>query len=100
MCLAIPTQVKAIDDHGVATVELGGVARQISLIMTPEAQVGDYVLVHTGYAIALMDPDEAQASLATFAELAKIQDALEREASTGDRFGGTPSSAASAGVKR
>jgi hydrogenase assembly chaperone HypC/HupF len=56
MCLAIPTQITAIASDGTATVELGGVERQISLIMTPEAKVGDYVLVHTGYAITLMDP--------------------------------------------
>jgi hydrogenase expression/formation protein HypC len=80
MCLAIPTQITEIDQNGIATVELGGVERQISLIMTPDAMVGDYVLVHTGYAISLMDPEEAQASLETFAELAEIQEALEREA--------------------
>ena len=56
MCLAIPTQITAIDDNGIATVELGGVERQISLIMTPEAKLDDYVLVHTGYAITLMEP--------------------------------------------
>ncbi len=78
MCLAIPTQIKAIDDDGMATVELGGVSRQISLIMTPEARAGDYVLVHTGYAIAVLDPEEAEASLAAFAELAAIQETLER----------------------
>ena len=80
MCLAIPTQVTFIDENRIATVELGGVARQISLIMTPEAQVGDYVLVHTGYAIALMDAEEAQASLEAFAELQAIQDQLDAEA--------------------
>ncbi len=79
MCLAIPTQVTAIDENNIATVELGGVERQISLIMTPDAQVGDYVLVHTGYAITLMDPEEAQASLEAFAELQAIQDELDAE---------------------
>lgn len=79
MCLAIPTQIKTIDDNGIAVVELGGVERQISLIMTPDAKLGDYVLVHTGYAISLMDPDEAQASLEAFAELAAIQEAMEAE---------------------
>ncbi|MEJ5311170.1 MAG: HypC/HybG/HupF family hydrogenase formation chaperone [Anaerolineae bacterium] len=73
MCLAIPTQIIAIDDERIATVTLGGVERRISLVMTPEAQVGDYVLVHTGYAISVLDPEEAQASLETFAELAEIQ---------------------------
>ena len=80
MCLAIPTQILEIDEDRVATVELGGVTRQVSLIMTPDAEVGDYVLIHTGYAITLMDPEEAQASLDAFAELAEIQESLEREA--------------------
>ena len=79
MCLAIPTRITAIDDNGIATVELGGVQRQISLIMTPEAKLDDYVLVHTGYAITLMDPEEAQASLEAFAELAAIEAQMEAE---------------------
>ena len=77
MCLAIPTKIIEKDDQGIATVELGGVKRQISLIMTPDAEVGDYVLVHTGYAINVMDPEEAEASLAAFAELAEIQAELD-----------------------
>ncbi|MDF1513011.1 MAG: HypC/HybG/HupF family hydrogenase formation chaperone [Anaerolineae bacterium] len=80
MCLAIPTQVTSIDENRIATVELGGVERQISLIMTPEARVGDYVLVHTGYAIAVMDPEEAQASLEAFAELQAIQAEMDAAA--------------------
>ncbi len=79
MCLAIPTKVTAIDENNIATVELGGVERQISLIMTPEAKIGDYVLVHTGYAITLMDPEEAAASLEAFAQLQAIQDELDAE---------------------
>lgn len=78
MCLAIPTRIIAIDDQKMATVALGGVERRISLVMTPEAHVGDYVLVHTGYAIAVLDPDEAQASLEAFAELATIQEELDQ----------------------
>ncbi len=73
MCLAIPTQIIEIDEQQMATVTLGGVERRISLIMTPEAQVGDYVLVHTGYAIAVLSPEEAQASLEAFAALEAIQ---------------------------
>ncbi len=80
MCLAIPTQVKSIAENNIAVVELGGVRRQISLIMTPEAQVGDYVLVHTGYAITLMAPEEARLSLEAFAEIARIQAEIEAEA--------------------
>jgi hydrogenase expression/formation protein HypC len=77
MCLAIPTQIKEIDADRMALVELGGVARRVSLIMAPEAQVGDYVLVHTGYAIAVMDPEEAEASLQAFEELALIESEMD-----------------------
>lgn len=73
MCLAIPTQIQSIDAEGNAIVELGGVRRSISLIMTPEAQVGDYVLVHTGYAISVLSEEEALASLELFAEMARIE---------------------------
>ena len=84
MCLAIPTQITTIDDNQMATVVLGGVERQISLVMTPEARVGDYVLVHTGYSITIMSQEEAQASLEAFAELAAIQEEMEREAGTSE----------------
>jgi len=77
MCLAIPTQIKEIDADRMALVELGGVERRVSLIMAPEAQVGDYVLVHTGYAISVMDPEEAEASLKAFEELALIESELD-----------------------
>jgi hydrogenase expression/formation protein HypC len=83
MCLAIPTKIIEIDDERMATVTLGGVERAVSLVMTPEAQEGDYVLVHTGYAIALMDPEEAQASLDAFAELAAIQAEMEQAEASG-----------------
>ena len=81
MCLAIPTQIQSIDADGNAVVELGGVTRLISLIMTPEAQTGEYVLIHTGYAISVLSEEEALASLEAFAEIAKIQAEME-EAST------------------
>jgi len=77
MCLAIPVQIQSIDADRTAIVVLGGVSLQISLIMTPEAQVGDYVLVHTGYAISVLSEEEAQASLEAFAEIAKIQAEME-----------------------
>ena len=54
MCLAVPTKIKSISADNLAVVELGGVEREISLVMTPEAEVGSYVLVHTGYAINIM----------------------------------------------
>jgi len=74
MCLAIPTLVKSIDGQN-AQVELGGVERTISLVMTPEAKVGDYVIVHTGFALSVLDEQDAKETLAMFAEI----DALANE---------------------
>jgi len=77
MCLAIPTLIKSIDGQ-MAEVEIGGVRRQISLALTPEAQIGDYVIVHTGFAISVLDEQEAQETLALFAEMADLEADEER----------------------
>ena len=70
MCLAIPALIKSI--NGVmARAELGGVERDISLMLTPEAQVGDYVLIHTGFAITVMDEQEAHETLELLAQIAE-----------------------------
>ena len=69
MCLAVPMLVKAI--NGVmAEAEVGGVTRSVSVMLTPEVRVGDYVLVHTGYAISAIDEDEAQITLRLLEEMA------------------------------
>jgi hydrogenase expression/formation protein HypC len=73
MCLAIPTRIVAIDG-GMALVELGGVERQISLALTPEAEVGNYVIVHTGFALSVLDEQEAQETLRLFAEIGALAD--------------------------
>ena len=70
MCLAVPLRVEAIEGT-LARVEMGGVLREVSLMLTPEARVGDYVLVHTGFAISVLDEAEAQETLALLAELAE-----------------------------
>jgi hydrogenase expression/formation protein HypC len=69
MCLAIPALITSIEDKE-AEAEIGGVSRRISLWLTPEAKVGDYVLVHTGYAINVLDQEEAEETLSLLAELA------------------------------
>jgi hydrogenase expression/formation protein HypC len=69
MCLAVPTLIKSIEGD-MALAELGGVERTISLTLTPEARVGDYVLIHTGFAISVVDADEAQETLRLLTELA------------------------------
>ncbi len=69
MCLAIPALVKSIDGH-LAEVEVGGVGRKVSIWLTPEAKVGNYVLLHTGYAISIIDETEAKETLKLLAEIA------------------------------
>jgi hydrogenase expression/formation protein HypC len=72
MCLAIPARVKSIE--GVeAEVEIGGVSRKASIMLTPEAKVGDYVLLHTGYAINVIDEEEAHETLKIFEEIAEAE---------------------------
>ena len=70
MCLALPARVVALQGSDMATVDLGGVRKRISIALVPEVQIGDYVIVHVGYAIGLLDTDEAEATLKLFAELA------------------------------
>ena len=73
MCLAIPALVKAIDGHQ-AEADIDGVIRQVSLDLTPEARVGDYVLLHTGYAISVIDPAEAEETLKLLRELSEVSE--------------------------
>lgn len=82
MCLAVPGQIISLSDSSterMGRVGFGGVVREISLAFTPEARVGDYVIVHAGFAISRLDETEAQAALAEFAALA-TQETDEAEA--------------------
>jgi hydrogenase expression/formation protein HypC len=67
MCLAIPMQLIERRDFD-GTAELRGVRRAVSLMLCPEAQVGDFVLVHAGYAISRVDAEEAAQTLALLDE--------------------------------
>jgi hydrogenase expression/formation protein HypC len=69
MCLAIPAQVVELRDGDLAVVELAGVRKEISLALVDDVAVGDYVIVHVGYALNRLDPDEAERTLRLFAEL-------------------------------
>jgi hydrogenase expression/formation protein HypC len=64
MCLALPAQITEIHDDDTATVTLGGVRKQVSLTLIEDASVGDYVIVHVGYALSKLDPAEAERTLA------------------------------------
>jgi hydrogenase expression/formation protein HypC len=73
MCLAIPAQIVDILDPETAMVDMGGVRKRVSIALVPEAKAGDFVIIHVGHAIGMLDEDEARASLALFAELAQQQ---------------------------
>jgi len=70
MCLALPARVMALEGADIAVVDLGGVRKRISIALVPEVLIGDYVIVHVGYAIGMLDIEEAEATLKLFAELA------------------------------
>ena len=67
MCLAVPAKVVEIRGEA-AVVELGDIRKEISLILLTDVQVGDFVIVHVGFALSKLDPDEARKTLALFAE--------------------------------
>ena len=68
MCLAIPARVVSLPEPAVAIVDLSGVQKRISLELVDSVVPGDYVIVHVGYALTKLDPDEAERTLRTFAE--------------------------------
>lgn len=76
MCLAVPGVVEAIYEQGGARmgrVNFGGVVKEVCLEFVPELVVGDYALVHVGFAIARVDEASAQAALQTFEEIGRLE---------------------------
>lgn len=75
MCLAIPAKVTAISEDGeMATISLDGVKKEVSLALVEGVQEGDYVLVHVGYALNRLSPEEAERTLKIFAEAGMLQE--------------------------
>ncbi len=75
MCLAIPGKIVETEEGGlsrIAKVQFGGVTRQVYLDFVPEAQTGDYVLVHVGFAISRIDEEEAQRTYAMLEEMGEF----------------------------
>ena len=68
MCLAIPACVVEIREGDRALVDVGGVRKEISLALVENVAVGDYVILHVGYALQVIDPEEARRTLELFAE--------------------------------
>ena len=72
MCLAIPMKIASLNEDRMATVDVLGVTREISLDLTPQAQVGDYVLVHAGFAIEVVEEQYAQETLDLIKEFPEL----------------------------
>lgn len=86
MCLAIPGKISALHDNlGVpmAKVDFGGMMREACLSYVPEARIGDYVLVHVGFAISRIDEAEAER---TFRYLAEVDQLAELHEGEGDQY--------------
>jgi hydrogenase expression/formation protein HypC len=75
MCLAIPARVVELKDGDMAVVELGGVKKTVSLALVDDVAVGDYLIIHVGFALTRLDEEEAAKTLALFAELEQALDA-------------------------
>ncbi|MBC7950222.1 MAG: HypC/HybG/HupF family hydrogenase formation chaperone [Rhodospirillaceae bacterium] len=69
MCLALPSLITELLPNDEAKVDLGGVTKTISLALVSDVAAGDYVIVHVGYALTKVDPEEAAKTLALFAEM-------------------------------
>ena len=79
MCLSIPgkiTEIYQTDSLKMAKIDFGGIVKEICLAYTPEAEVGNYVLIHVGFAISLMDEEEAQETLKLLQEMVDLEDEI------------------------
>jgi hydrogenase expression/formation protein HypC len=81
MCLAVPGQIISLSDDAdplarTGRVNFSGIIKDISLAYVPEAKVNDYVIVHAGFALSVLDEAEAQASIEAFNDLANFESEL------------------------
>ncbi len=72
MCLAMPAQITELKQHPIAVANIGGIGREISTVLVDDVKVGDYVIIHVGYALTKLDEQEAQKTLALFSEMAEM----------------------------
>lgn len=73
MCLAVPGKILKINDNAQATVDMMGAAREVSLCLTPSAAAGDYVLVHAGFAIEVIDAERAAETIDILRDLEELE---------------------------
>ncbi len=95
MCLAIPGRVEEISTEGLirtGKVSFGGVVKRVCLDYVPETRVGDYVIVHVGFALSVIDEKTAQETLDTFRAMGMLDEELETEEEAFARAAGAPQS--------
>jgi len=74
MCLAVPAEVVELLEDDLALIEIGGVRKEVSLMLVDGVGAGDFVLVHAGFAIEKVDPEEARKTLEILEEYARLDD--------------------------
>ena len=84
MCLAVPGKILSIDEQNPVVrsgrVEFGGIVKEVSLACVPEAKIGDYVIVHAGFALNVLDEEQARITLDYLQQISELSDAAEDEA--------------------
>lgn len=80
MCLAIPVRIEEVLGAETAIADIGGVRKEINVALISDLAVGDYVIMHVGYALNKIDPQEAERTLALFAELDELDQKVSIEA--------------------
>ncbi len=83
MCLAIPARVTELLGQDMAKVEVGGIVKTVSLCLVDGVSVGDYVILHVGFALSKLEPEEAAQTLALFAEAGVLEGLAEDGAEDG-----------------
>lgn len=90
MCLGIPGKVLSIDNSDntlrMGKVQFGGLVKEVSLALTPEANIGDYVIVHAGVAISVVDEEEAERIIAQIEELELAKGANPNDELLGNQY--------------
>jgi hydrogenase expression/formation protein HypC len=79
MCLGVPGKIVEIYEAGglrMGKIDFGGVTREVCLAYVPEARIGDYAIIHVGFAISLVSETEAQATLETLRDIARLEEEL------------------------
>jgi hydrogenase expression/formation protein HypC len=84
MCLAVPGKIVSIDEQDPVVrngrVEFGGIIKEVSLACVPEAKIGDYVIVHAGFALNVLDEEQARVTLDYLQQITELGDVSEEEA--------------------